>query len=169
LAVVQAQDMAKLEQLQNEAEPIEARAQVRGGNYTPQEQQRLLQIQQELIQAAGPYGGMIQQQQQRPNSGGGTNPYLPPQVNQEAQRQQQQVGQIQRGEAPGGEREGWPQASTFSAFGFTLNTPRINTANGITTYFKSGDGYVYMSIHQNWVLALLLFAGERFLGKAAEE
>jgi hypothetical protein len=58
---VQAQDVKKLEQLQQELEAIERRVEARGGQATAQEQQRVREIHQEIIQAAGPYGGMLPQ------------------------------------------------------------------------------------------------------------
>jgi hypothetical protein len=146
LAFVSAQDMARLTQLQQEVERIEAAANARGGTYTQQEQQRLLQIQQEMIQAMGPMGGSLPQGQ----TPGGTNPLVPPQVNQEAQRQQQQLGQVQTGEAPRGTRQGWPTAGEFRPYGFTMNTPRTNTPNGLTTYYEVDGHIIFIHIHKNW-------------------
>jgi hypothetical protein len=147
---IQAQDMQKLEQLQTEVEQIEQRAKARGGSYTPQETQRLQQIQQEMMQAAGGLGGYVPPTP----STGGANSYLPPQVQQESQRQQQQhqqkLGQIQKGDAPRGTRQGWPTAAEFRPYGFTLNTPRINTPKGLTTYYEIVDHILFIHIYKNW-------------------
>jgi hypothetical protein len=102
---VQAQDMQKLEQLQREAEQIAQRANARGGNYTSQELDRLVQIQQEMVQAAGPLGGLMQNLPQ--TSSGGGSPMLPPQVQPQTQTQPQQAVSQQ------GEHAGWPPASAF--------------------------------------------------------
>jgi len=87
LAVLSAQDMARLQALTTELEQIQARATARGGSFTPQEVQRMNEIQNEMIQAMGSFGGMTQPQQ----------PY-----NAEQQRQaEQQYNQLQQQQGVG--------------------------------------------------------------------
>jgi hypothetical protein len=123
---VQAQDMQKLEQLQREAEQIAQRAISRGGTYTSQEMNRLVQIQQEMVQAAGPLGGMMQTPPQASSSGG--SPMLPPQVPPQTQPQQAVRQQ--------GEHAGWPPASAFQNR-FKLSPFRQPT--GTTARYDAGE------------------------------
>jgi len=112
---VQAQDMAKLQALTTELEQIQARASARGGSFTPQEVQRMNEIQNEIMQAAGGFGGM-----------GGMSP-MEQQYNQMGQQLEQQA---QRAEAAAQQRpqqqpqqqgpqrvNGWPTANILSEFG----------------------------------------------------
>jgi hypothetical protein len=156
-AVVTAQDMAKLQQLQQEVERIEMAAKARGGNYTPQEQQRLVQIQQEMIQAMGPLGGMVPQG--TPNSGGSANTdRQAADIERRVQEAETRNAQNQQDPILGNSR-GWPAASVFRRYGVTINQPSTNTTvsytlNGedLTIYFqfmRGSDGR--MPLYQTMV------------------
>jgi hypothetical protein len=102
---VQAQDMKKLEQLAKEAEQIGERVEARGGLPTNQEVQRLEQIRQEMIQAAGPYGSLMQN---APGASGQVPQMPQPPLLPQSQPQTQPQALPQQGE-----RAGWPPASAF--------------------------------------------------------
>ena len=130
---VQAQDMAKLTQLQAELERIQASASARGGSFTPQEVQRMNEIQQEMMQAMGPYGGMME-----------GNP-----SNQQQQPRQQPAGVIQRMVYPGA-RTGWPAASAFRRYGVTVAQPNIQTKDGVTYSYKTEGEKLIIYISKNF-------------------
>ena len=150
LTFAYAQDIAKLEQLQKELEQIETRVEARGGQATPQEQQRLQQIRQEIIQAAGPYGGMMQQQTQQstrqsPTDANKQAADIERQVKQQEQNQQQalQAQQKQREEEERRQREaqmypgdkrGWPPNAAFTDL--SLKTP-VKQPNGTKASYNS--------------------------------
>jgi hypothetical protein len=114
---VQAQDTAKLEALERELEQMEARIEARGGQPTAQEVQRMQQIQQEIIQATGSWGSLMQNTPQQQPRG-----LSPQQMQQQQQQQMQQWQQMQQQQAqpqqpdtfPAGDTSGWPSASQFS-------------------------------------------------------
>ena len=138
LMVVQAQDMRRLEQLQAELEQIEARVEARGGNTTPQEAQRAVQIQQEILQALGPYGEMYQF---LPQGNTGTNDgdrqlqqieQMQRQALQQGQNIQPQQQQIQQQ----GQNAGWPPASAFQSY-FRISP--LTQPAGTTARYDGGD------------------------------
>jgi hypothetical protein len=109
---VQAQDMKKLEALQQELELLEAKVD-RGQQLTPQEAQRMLQIQQEILQAMGPYGNMFSQEQLNQMN---NQTYQQQQQALERAQQQQQPQQQQprqQVQSQQGQNAGWPPASAF--------------------------------------------------------
>jgi hypothetical protein len=120
-AHVQAQDMAKLGQLQKEVEQIEARVGARGGAYTEQELERLAQIAQETVQAMGSYGGMIQQYQQEGMQNRGNSADAERQAAEtermvrelESRSAQPRQTQPQQAVRQQGEHAGWPSAAAF--------------------------------------------------------
>jgi hypothetical protein len=105
---IQAQDMKKLEQLANEAEKIAERIDARGpgGLPTNQEIQRLEEIRQEMIKAAGPYGSLMLN---TPEASGQVPQVTQPPQAPVAPKQTQQQPAVQQQ----GERSGWPPASAF--------------------------------------------------------
>jgi len=127
LAVVTAQDMARLTQLQQEVERIEAAARARGGTYTQQEQQRLLQIQQEMVQAMG--GMLPQGQTQQPNQGSTSD--LERRI-QEAENRNNQNQQ----DPLFGNTAGWPSANVLRRYGVSLSQPSTDT---VVSYTLSGE------------------------------
>lgn len=129
---VQAQDMAKLEALERELQQMEARVDARGGQPTLQEAQRIQQIQQEIIQAMGPWGAymdMVPAPQQ-------STPQQMQQM-QQMQQQTQQFGQMlqqpqqQRDTFPAGQTTGWPSASQFSQ----VSLPSLRQPAGLTATY----------------------------------
>jgi hypothetical protein len=133
LVVVTAQDMAILQQLQQEVERIEAAARARGGTYTTREQQRLVQIQQEMVQAMGPLGGMVPQG--TPNSGGANTDRQAADIERRVQEAENRNTQIQQDPILGNSR-GWPAASTLRRYGVTLSQPSTDTT---VSYTLSGE------------------------------
>jgi hypothetical protein len=57
----QTQNMAKLESLERELEQMEQAIERQGGQPTPEQARRMVEIQQEIYQAMGTWGGLIQQ------------------------------------------------------------------------------------------------------------
>jgi hypothetical protein len=88
------QDMAKVQQLSDEANRIEAAAKARGGTFTAQELQRLQQIQQEIMQAMGMAGQPVPNPQT-------VTPQQQPRQPQSQQPEQQQTQRQQPNNWPG--------------------------------------------------------------------
>jgi hypothetical protein len=143
--LVQAQDMAKVKQLSDEANRIDAQAKARGGNLTAQELQRLQQIQQEIMQEMGMAGQPV------PNPQSVTPQQQPqmPQQPQQATQPQQQGGPrgIQRLTYPGA-TAGWPAASLLHRV--SLTQPNIQTPNGITASYKREGEKVIIYLSKNF-------------------
>jgi hypothetical protein len=130
---VQAQDMAKVQQLSDEANRIEAQA--RGRAFTVQEMQRLQQIQQEIMQAMGMAGQSVPAPQSA----------IP---QQQPQQRQTTQGGIQRITYPGA-TAGWPATSAFKRYGKTVTQPNIQTAQGITVSYKTEGEKLIVYISKN--------------------
>jgi hypothetical protein len=150
---VQAQDQAKLDALERELAQMEARIEARGGQPTAQEVQRIQQIRQEIIQAMGSWGSLMQtvpQQQPQELSPQQMQQQQQQQMQQWQQMQQQQTQPQQRDTFPAGNTSGWPSSSTFSQYSLpALRQPagtttsysyrKFNTANDtIIVYIKGG-------------------------------
>ncbi len=132
---VHAQDMKKLEALEKELEQLEAKA--TREQLTPKDLQRVQEIRQEIIQAMGPYGSMMQQYQ---GTGGGQPQTMNPadlermqqqqiqqmqmmqqQEQQQAQQQRQQETQRRQAEEAEKQREAarrqWPSNAEWQKIG----------------------------------------------------
>jgi hypothetical protein len=131
LAVVSAQDAAKLEQLQTELLQIEARANARGGSFTPQEVQRMNEIQQEIIQAMGPMGGLAvpAQPNQQANQQGQQALQQAQQREQQQQQQREQNARTDYIREHTGTNRNWPAASVLNRYQITLRQPSGTTAS----------------------------------------
>jgi YD repeat-containing protein len=129
--LVQAQDMAKLEALEKELEQLEAKAD--RGQLTPADIQRMQQIQQEIIQAMGPYGNMFQfQPQGSPNTNSGDQQLQQiQQMQQQTLQQNQQMQPRQQQQRLPGETSGWPSASIFAQ----CNLPNLRQPAGTTVSY----------------------------------
>ncbi len=110
--LVQAQDMAKIQQLSDEANRIDAAAEARGGNFTPQELQRMQQIADEINQLltgvavpAQPYNPQQEQDTQQMYN-------LLEQQNQQALQRQQQSQQQQTQQT-----NNWPSNALLNKYG----------------------------------------------------
>jgi hypothetical protein len=152
LTVVQAQDRAKLDALERELDQLEAKVD-RGQQLTPRDVQRMQEIQQEIIQAMGPYGNMFQfQPQGNTNTNDGDRQVQQLQQMQQQTLQQQQniqPQQQQRNNFPSGDTSGWPTASIFSQ----CNLPNLRQPAGTTV------SYNYNS--QNRGLSIYIINGTR--------
>jgi hypothetical protein len=139
---VQAQDMAKLESLERELERMEQAVERQGGQPTPQQVQRMVEIRQEIYQAMGSWGDLIQQMpQQSPRQDQDADQTI--RQMQQQQQQMQQFGQMlqQSDEAESrrqreaamypGQTRGWPSASIFSQ----CNLPNIRQPTGTTVSY----------------------------------
>jgi len=146
---VQAQDMAKLQALQTELEQIQARANARGGSFTPQEVQRMNDIQNEMMQAAGiggmGMGGMSPLEQQYNQMGQQLEQQGRQQeqqaLQQERQREQERIAEYTR-EHTGGNR-GWPAARAYSQF----NIGSLKQPSGTTASYSSGSQTITIYLH----------------------
>jgi len=133
LTVVQAQDMARLEQLERELEQIAARVEARRGSITPQEQQRITQIQQEILQIMGSVYGTVQPGQLNPQY---DQMPQPPQLQQQPYQPPQQQAQPQQQTQQQGQNAGWPPASAFQSY-FRISP--LTQPAGTTARYDGGD------------------------------
>ena len=136
---VQAQDMAKVQQLSDEANRIDASAKARGGTFTAQEMQRLQQIQQEIMQAMGMAGQPV------------PNPQTV--TPQQQPSQSQATGRLEQRTYPGA-TAGWPPASAFRQYGRTVTLPNLQTPHGITASYKTEGGKLIIYMFRNFNTSL---------------
>jgi multidrug efflux pump subunit AcrA (membrane-fusion protein) len=144
LAFVSAQDMAKLQQLQAELEQIQARANARGGSFTPQEVQRMNEIQNEMMQAAGIGGSAMQgsspnafeqqffDMEQRALQQGQQEQQV---RQQQLQREQQQRREEYIREHTGTNRN-WPVASVYTS---RFNISELRQPSGTTASYNTDE------------------------------
>jgi hypothetical protein len=135
---VHAQDMAKAQQLSEEANRIDAQAKARGGNFTAQELQRLQQIQQEIMQAMGMAGQPV------PNPQSAVPQQAPARQPQQSPQAQQGIVRVSYPGATAGQ----PPASAFTRYGINNWTPpSLKSKYGETvSYKREGDKLsVYIS------------------------
>jgi len=143
---VQAQDMAKLAQLEKELEQLEAKAD--RGQLTPLDAQRMQQIQQEILQAMGPYGGMMPQFQ---GMGGSQPQAMSPAEIERMQRQQQQQNQQmqqlqQQQQQQAQPQNSWPSNAVFNKFGLGA----ITQPAGTVAFFREDiDRYERLRVRIN--------------------
>jgi hypothetical protein len=160
---VQAQDMAKVQQLSDEANRIEAAAKARGGTFTAQEMQRLQQIQQEIMQAMGMAGQPVpnpqtvtpQQQPRQPQ----TNQWdqqiqQAQQQEQQEQRQREQMDKADYIREHTGTNRNWPAASVLNRYQITLRQPSSTTASHtvnrsvLDIYLQNANETAFQNIKQ---------------------
>jgi hypothetical protein len=120
------QDMAKLQALQSELEQIEARATARG-SFTPQEVQRMNEIQQEIIQAMGPMSGLAVPAQ--PSQQGQQALQQAQQREQQQQQQREQNARADYIKEHNGTNRNWPAASVLNRYQIPLRQPSGTTAS----------------------------------------
>jgi hypothetical protein len=144
LTVVSAQDMAKLTQLQTELEQIQAKANTRGGSFTPQEVQRMNEIQTEMMQAAGIGGSAFNSrgpsalEQQFMNM---EQQALQQGTQQSAQRQrelqqQQEAARVEYIKEHTGENRGWPAESLYTK---RFNISALRQPSGTTASYEKDE------------------------------
>ena len=158
LAFVSAQDMAKMQKIQKEMEQIGQAIKARGGVGTAQETARLQQLQQEMIAAMGPYGGMVQQgyQQGMTPEGKAALEQQKRQIEQQQQsleQYQQQLRQVkeqadreqaEKAKYPGNNRS-WPAAEVFKQYKLPVFTKPSGTSVASYALTQIGvDFHIYI-------------------------
>ena len=133
-AFISAQDMDKINKLSAEIKAIDSQIRARGGQPTPQEVQRIQQIQAELVDAyAGPAPAGTQPQGQYNQVIEQTQRLREKAMELERQKEQQAILQGAKNAQNKGKKRGWPPAAAFQFY----NLPPLKQPAGTSVSYTS--------------------------------